>query len=104
MHRFDRVLIVDNGRVVADLPPSEVQASLDRGDLPTLSDSGRELVHELAQSCSAAKQNKSDPDDGTCTLVHACGMGCVNTCSGRVFAMNSKRAFTQTLLWHLRSG
>ncbi len=48
VHRFDRVVIVDNGRVVADLPPAEVQACLDRGELGALSESGRELVAELA--------------------------------------------------------
>ena len=60
VHRFDRVLIVDNGRVVADLPPTEVQACLDRGELDALSNPGRELVTELAQASAAATRNASE--------------------------------------------
>ena len=68
MHRFDRVLIVDSGRVVADLPPAEVQACLDRGELDALSESGRELVAELAQASAAATAIglKGDNDQSMC--------------------------------------
>ena len=65
MHRFDRVLIVDNGRVVADLPPAEVQACLDRGELVTLSVSGLELVTEMAQACGAAAKACENASEGS---------------------------------------
>ena len=54
VHQFDRVLIIDEGNVVADLPPAEVQAAMDRGDLDTLSQAGRELMEQLAEAATAA--------------------------------------------------
>ena len=58
VHRFDRVLIMDEGRVVADLPPTEVQAAIDGGDLDTLSQAGRELMSQLAKAAAAAARGE----------------------------------------------
>ena len=65
VHRFDRVLIVDNGHVVADLPPAEVQTCLDRGELVTLSASGLELVTEMAQACGVAAKAYDNASEGS---------------------------------------
>ena len=80
MHRFDRVVIVDNGRVVADLPPTEVQACLDRGELDALSKSGRELVTELAQAPAVAAAAKGEGEgegevEGAWVSDGGCGPG-----------------------------
>ena len=74
VHRFDRVLIMDEGHVVADLPPTDVQAAIDRGDLDALSQPGRELMAQLAKAATAATR-----DEGTvvvwlcvsCVCLHA---------------------------------
>ena len=65
VHRFDRVLIVDNGRVVADLAPAKVQASLDRGELRALSSSGLELVTEMAQAFAAGSKTCDDSNQNS---------------------------------------
>ena len=57
VHQFDRVLIIDEGNVVADLPPTGVQAAMDRGELGTLSPAGRELMEQLAEAATAASRD-----------------------------------------------
>ena len=62
---------------MADLPPEEVQACLDRGELDTLSEPGRELLIELAQpSVTATKRRTSSLSEKSACFwrvsVHVC--------------------------------